>query len=152
MKSVFFNRTTKTSVDSVMTPMIDVVFLLLIFFLASASFQRLEKSLPSSVAAKPDENTPGNQPDTALPESLSDLSEVVVRIRPAEGAAITYMLNEETYDNFGKLAPRITSILKVRNDVPIIIDPENAIPAGEAIRVYDYAKANGAIAVYLVAR
>ena len=48
MKTNYSNPRGRTSLDNMMTPMIDVVFLLLIFFLTTASFQRLEKLLPSS--------------------------------------------------------------------------------------------------------
>ena len=39
-------------VDVKMTPMIDVVFLLLVFFIWTASFQIVEQVLPSSVSAQ----------------------------------------------------------------------------------------------------
>ncbi|GIW98073.1 MAG: hypothetical protein KatS3mg111_1406 [Pirellulaceae bacterium] len=35
--------------DVAMTPMIDVIFLLLVFFLATSSFRAVEKLLPSGV-------------------------------------------------------------------------------------------------------
>ena len=34
----------------------------------------------------------------------------------------------------------------------IVIDPADDVPAGEAIHVYDAARANGSVAVFLVAR
>jgi hypothetical protein len=40
----------------------------------------------------------------------------------------------------------------VRADVPIIVDPEDSILAGDALGVYDIAKRSGASAVYMVAR
>jgi biopolymer transport protein ExbD len=46
MKAVY-HRNDNRRPDVMMTPMIDVVFLLLVFFLATASFDRLEQILPS---------------------------------------------------------------------------------------------------------
>jgi hypothetical protein len=47
---------------------------------------------------------------------------------------------------------RLKAILKVRADVPIIVDPEDTIRAGDALEVYDLAKRAGATALYMVAR
>jgi biopolymer transport protein ExbD len=156
MKTTFFNRSYRTSVDSVMTPMIDVVFLLLIFFLSSSSFQRPEKTLPSTIAASPDLNKSGNQPDSQPPNDLSDLSDVVVAIRlpknQPSSVSLEYTINGDTIATFESLAQRLAGILRIRADVPIIIDPEDQVTAGEAIRVYDMARANGSVAVFLVAR
>ena len=43
-------RLQRRAVSLNMTPMIDVIFLLLVFFLATSSFQVVEKLLPSSVS------------------------------------------------------------------------------------------------------
>ena len=97
MKTNYTNPRGRTSLDSMMTPMIDVVFLLLVFFLTTSSFQRLEKLL------------------------------------------------QEIQD-------RLQGILKVRADVPIIVDPDDSILAGDALHVYDMVKRAGASALYMVAR
>ena len=43
-------RASAVDMDSAMTPMIDVVFLLLIFFVWTASFQIVEQILPSEIS------------------------------------------------------------------------------------------------------
>ena len=139
-----------------MTPMIDVVFLLLIFFLASSSFQRLEKTLPSAVASAPDLMQQGNTPEPVPPKDLTDLSDVVVRIQRAKNLAannsVEYSMNGEPIANLERLSNRMNAILRVRADVPIVIDPDDDVPAGEAIRIYDIARAKGSVSVFLVAR
>jgi len=139
-----------------MTPMIDVVFLLLIFFLASSSFQRLEKTLSSAVASAPDLMPQGNTPEQVPPKDLTDLSDVVVRIQRAKNVAanksVEYSMNGEPIANLERLSNRMKAILRVRADVPIVIDPDDGVPAGEAIRIYDIARANGSVSVFLVAR
>ena len=156
MKTTYSNRSSRTSVDSVMTPMIDVVFLLLIFFLSSSSFQKLEKLLPSAVAASPDPKPQGAGSDPQPDTPTTDLSDVVVEIQlPAGDAAaqtVRYVVNSEPVDGYQTLEARLKAILKVRLDVPIVIDPADRVPAGEAIRVYDMVRLNGATAVFLVAR
>jgi len=154
MKTTYSDRSTQTSIDSVMTPMIDVVFLLLVFFLATASFQRLEKTLPSASAADPKKTPQGNQPDQEPPQALTDLSDVIVQIKSGQpnAAEVSYVLNGEPVADFAILAQRIKALLRIRADVPLVIDPEDGVPAGEAIRIYDTARANGSVAVFLVAR
>ncbi len=156
MKSTYSNRSSRTSVDSVMTPMIDVVFLLLIFFLTASSFQKLEKTLPSAVASAPDQKSKGTDSNPQLDSPTTDLSDVVVEIQLPSGNAaaqtVRYVVNSEPVDSYQTLEARLKAILKVRLDVPIVIDPADRVPSGEAIRVYDMVRLNGATAVFLVAR
>ncbi len=155
MKTSYSAGSKPASVDSMMTPMIDVVFLLLVFFLASSSFQRIEKALPSAVAAAPDAKQQGSGKTNDPPSVLTDLSDVIVRIqRPKNATSLSmeYSINGEPVGSLEILSNRLNGILRVRSDVPIVIDPSDDVPAGEAIRVYDLARANGSVAVFLVAR
>lgn len=150
MKTTYGNESSRPTVDSMMTPMIDVVFLLLIFFLTTSSFQKLEKQLPSASATSPETAKSGSASQSSAAEP-TDLSDLVIKISQREGK-LRYFLQNEDIDSLEQIASRLNSILKVRNDVPIIIDPEDSVPAGEAIRVYDLIRANGSISVFLVAR
>ncbi len=155
MRTAYSDPSKSASVDSMMTPMIDVVFLLLVFFLSTSSFQKLEKALPSATAAAPDTQKQGNATEQELAKSLSDLSDVVIRIRiPKEASTqvVEYTVNGDTAASLAELTSRMSQLVRVQPDVPIVIDPEDNVPAGEAIRVYDIARANGSLAVFLVAR
>ncbi|MCE2814198.1 MAG: biopolymer transporter ExbD [Planctomycetaceae bacterium] len=150
MKTNYSNPRGRTSLDSMMTPMIDVVFLLLVFFLTTASFQRLEKLLPSSVSAKSD-TTLGESKDTPPSPPQEDIHDCVIKIK-AQGDQIEYQWNGLVVKSLQDIQERLVAILNVRADVPIIVDPEDSILAGDALRVYDTAKRAGATAVYMVAR
>lgn len=150
MKTNYSNPRGRTSLDSMMTPMIDVVFLLLVFFLTTASFQRLEKLLPSSVSAKSD-TTLGESQDTPPIPPQEDIHDCVIKIK-AQGDQIEYQWNGLVVKSLQDIQERLAAILNVRADVPIIVDPEDSILAGDALRVYDTAKRAGATAVYMVAR
>ena len=150
MKTNYSNPRGRTSLDSMMTPMIDVVFLLLVFFLTTASFQRLEKLLPSSVSAKSD-TTLGESKDTPPSPPQEDIHDCVIKIK-AQGDQIEYQWNGLVVTSLQDIQERLVAILNVRADVPIIVDPEDSIWAGDALRVYDTAKRAGATAVYMVAR
>jgi len=132
--------------------MIDVVFLLLVFFLSTSSFQKLEKNLPGAVSTAPEAKQQGNQETQEPPIGQSDLSDVVITIKRAQNQSLEYKLNEEPIASLNSLSQRLAAILKVRTDVPIIVQPDDIVPAGEAIRIYDLARSKGAIAVFLVAR
>ena len=81
---------------------------------------------------------------------------MVVRIQRAKNVAannsVEYSMNGEPIANLERLSNRMKAILRVRADVPIVIDPDDDVPAGEAIRIYDIARANGSVSVFLVAR
>jgi biopolymer transport protein ExbD len=62
------------------------------------------------------------------------------------------VVNSEPVDSYQTLEARLNALLKVRLDVPIVIDPADRVPSGEAIRIYDMVRLNGATAVFLVAR
>lgn len=150
MRSVYNASSRSTSVDSVMTPMIDVVFLLLIFFLTTASFQKLEKQLPAASASEPESAPSGKSPQPSDSE-VADFNDIVIKITLAK-SGVRYALQSEPVAGFDDLANRVQAVLKIRRDVPVIIDPENQVPSGEAIKVYDMVRRNGSVSVFLVAR
>jgi biopolymer transport protein ExbD len=130
--------------------MIDVVFLLLIFFLTTSSFQRLEKLMPSAVSAEA-QSQGGESTEEPPQPTESDLSDCVIKIS-LEGGAVRYLMNDQEIASLETLAARIKGIVGIRPDVPIVIDPSDEVPARDAIRVYDIARSLGSIAVYLVGR
>ena len=74
----------------VMTPMIDVVFLLLVFFVWTASFQVVEYSLPSSLFA-----ASGTGSEVEVDPELEDLDRVVIRIAWQDARPV-WMINERS--------------------------------------------------------
>lgn len=150
MKSVYSAGSRSASVDSVMTPMIDVVFLLLIFFLTTSSFQKLEKQLPAASASEP-EGSPLGQAPTPTDSDIADFNDIVIKITFANNG-VRYALQSEMVSGFDDLANRVQAVLRIRRDVPVIIDPDNQVPSGEAIKVYDMVRRNGSVSVFLVAR
>lgn len=150
MKTHFSGQRDRASVDSTMTPMIDVVFLLLIFFLTTASFQKLENLLPSAVSAESQAQA-GKVPDELPQPPDSDLSDCVIKIA-LEGDRVRYQLNDEEMDSLEDLTVRMKAIIGVRPDLPLVIDPGDNVPAKDAIDVYDAARGLGSLAVYLVGR
>ena len=156
MRTSYSSGSQRASVDSMMTPMIDVVFLLLVFFLATSSFQQLEKELPSAAASAPEKEQQGVGTDANSTKVLTDLSDMVVKIQSSKKElqpdSVSYQFNGEPMNSLEQLTDRMKRLIRLRSDVPIVIDPNDDVPAGEAIRVYDIARSNGSTAVFLVAR
>ncbi len=123
------------SFDSTMTPMIDVVFLLLIFFVWTASFQLVEYLLPSSLSLGAGKNAT----ELKIPP---DFDKVVVRIA-MQGNVPTWTINDTPIDSFGQVRQTLVDVASIKNDVPLVIDPDSEVPLGDVIDVYDLARVAG---------
>jgi hypothetical protein len=118
--------------------------------LTTASFQRLEKLLPSSVSASSDSTLGESQATPPVPPQ-EDIHDCVIKIRRLENQ-IEYQWNGVRVESLEAIEQRLIGILKVRADIPIIVDPDDSILAGDALGVYDLAKRAGASSLYMVAR
>jgi biopolymer transport protein ExbD len=121
-----------------MTPMIDVVFLLLIFFLCTASFQIREQILPSSLRIA--RGTGDRQAE--LPDQLVDLEQVVVKIY-WDDARPRWEVNRLPKASLAEVADVLAAAAAVRIDVPVIVDPAAGVPLGHVIEVYDLSRSLG---------
>ena len=125
--------------DATMTPMIDVVFLLLIFFVWTASFQIAEQLLPGTVALPPAGQGAPAVPDVA-PED--DFDPVVIRIawRDEQPA---WELQGNPIEGIAALRSRLADVAKIRKDAPVVIHPDSDVPLGFVIDAYDSARVSG---------
>ena len=131
-------RGSGADLDSAMTPMIDVVFLLLVFFVWTASFQIVEQILPSEMSAQMgSESSELNEPP---PEA--DYDKVIVKI-DFDGLEPIWYLDDESVENLAQLRERLTAISSVNSEAPVILDPESIVPLGYVIEAYDVAKLSG---------
>jgi biopolymer transport protein ExbD len=119
-----------------MTPLIDVVFLLLIFFVCTASFQIAEQLLPSSILAAGSTEAPLEDP-LELP-----LEQVIVRTKLAEGRA-TWTINEESYTSLAGVEQVLRGVFAAAPEVPVILHNEPDVPLGDVIDVYDLSRVVG---------
>jgi biopolymer transport protein ExbD len=136
-------------IEIMMTPMIDVIFLLLVFFLATSSFQIVEQLMPSNVSKL----TPPVGAGEAPPPEPSDdaLEQVLVKLEYAESGAIA-KLNGIALTQFSDLRQRLLAMSGVRANVPVIIDPDPLVQAADVVAVYDWARQAGLTRVYLATR
>ena len=118
-----------------MTPLIDVVFLLLIFFVWTASFQIVEVLLPSRMTATAG---PGTRPE--LKEE--DFERIVVRIQP-NGDSLAWQINQQPVASLDQLGQRLLQFARIRSELPVVIDPDRTVSFGDVIDVYDLSRDAG---------
>lgn len=129
----------RTGLDIPMTPLIDVVFQLLVFFLLTASFHTVEHLLPSRVSV-PQASGGDALPDTPPPEA--DFHEVVVRILWA-GDEPAWQISGQTLGNLQQVRNTLTAVARVKADAPVILHPDPDVPLGHVIDVYDVTRLVG---------
>jgi biopolymer transport protein ExbD len=135
--SIYLQR--RSDLDVKMTPMIDVVFLLLVFFVWTASFQIVEQVLPSSLS-----QMMGTEPTTIdqPPPPEMDFDNVVIRIRWT-GAAAAWSVNDAPVASLAAVRSSLNAIATIKPDAPIILHPDPEVPLGDVIDVYDLARLEG---------
>jgi len=126
------------SATGAMTPMIDVVFLLLIFFVCAASGQTIEDLLPTDMPPSGSIEVPVVPPEEVIPKHKLWL----YLSRSAEQQTVIE-LNDREYDSFDQLAPVLKEVAKLDAESPVILDIDDNVPVGDMIHVYDLCRAAG---------
>ncbi len=136
-------------IELMMTPMIDVIFLLLVFFLTTSSFQIVEQLLPSAVA---EVSSPAGSAAQPPPVPTQDaIDQIVIKLKLVGPRAVAN-LNGTDLPNFVELRERLLAISRVRADVPVIIDPAGEVHAKDVVVAYDWARQAGLSRVFLATR
>jgi biopolymer transport protein ExbD len=118
-----------------MTPMIDVVFQLLIFFICTASFQVAEELLPTSLAAADGAGSP-------TPIEIAPDQQVVVRgVRVA--ARTQWTVNDRPGGSLDEVEQVLRAVGEIDRTLPIILDVAPDVPLGDMIDVYDLSRIIG---------
>jgi len=119
-----------------MTPMIDVVFLLLIFFVCTASFQALEEVLPSHLLAA------GESTSDVEVEPLDDFEEIVVKVIWRDGA-VAWRVNQRDCAALAEVRAVLQALVELNVGLPVILDADADVPLGHLIDVYDLCRIVG---------
>jgi biopolymer transport protein ExbD len=127
-----------------MTAMIDVVFLLLIFFVCTASFQAIEMVLPSSLLVSSNATV-----DVPI-EPPQDLERIVVEVLATDGG-VGWRVNDQPCSDRVELEELLAAIASVDRSLPVVVDCQDAVPLAEAIAVYDLARSLGLVKVQFAA-
>jgi len=130
--------------DATMTPMIDVVFQLMIFFVCTASFNLTEYILPSRITAEE-----SGASGAARDPREADLERIVLAAARQEGRT-RWRMNDrwcadvaEVRGLLGQLRRQMQQLGTDLTELPVIFDIELAVPLGDVIEVYDVCRLEG---------
>lgn len=128
-----------------MTPMIDVVFLLLIFFVCTANFRIAESVLPSPLEL--DGSRPAEQPSEI---AETDLDRVVIEVEQHNNALLL-IINEQPCPSLVRLSKLLAALAQVDTTLPILLDIDGETPLGTTIEVYDRCRLAGFMRIQFAA-
>jgi biopolymer transport protein ExbD len=123
-----------------MTPMIDVVFLLLVFFVWNTNLKPLEFLLPGAVTPPKSEQQGQGNVD-APPDPKEDLHEIVIRIL-WEGKP-QWRMDDARVASLTELQSHLHNVAQVSLDAPITLHPDPEVPLGDLIDTYDIVRGEG---------
>jgi biopolymer transport protein ExbD len=119
--------------------MIDVVFLLLVFFVWTASFHAVEYLLPSSLSQQL-----GNAAviENQAPPPEAEFEDVVVRIL-WQGDHAVWQVNGQDVLSLAEVKQRLQLVAGIKTDAPVILHPDEEVPIGDVVDVYDISRIAG---------
>ena len=129
----------RTPVDLQLTPMIDCVFLLMIYFIFSSNFTIAEQSLPSRLSAASGSGSPSTE---TPPPPEADFENVVVRIL-WQASKPTWTVNDAPIPSLAALKQSLAQVARIKRDAPVILYPDPDVPLGSVIEVYDISRLVG---------
>jgi biopolymer transport protein ExbD len=135
MRIPTFSQEPALTAHASMTPMIDVVFQLLVYFLCTASFNPVEYELPANLPAT-------GVGQLADPESkIAELEIVEVSVREPDGRLVL-QVNGEPCADLNDFRQRLSRLAQIA-DLPVVLDIAPEVHTGALIDVYDACLASG---------
>lgn len=119
-----------------MTPMIDVIFQLLIFFLCTSNFLQPENMLTTTLAL------PGAiQSADAIPPELQDIDEIVIElfVQPQ----LSWRMAGREYESLEAIGTTLKALGDQQPEAPIILDISGDAALGYVIDLYDLCRQCG---------
>jgi biopolymer transport protein ExbD len=145
MKVPSSRDTASTALEIQMTPMIDMVFLLIVFFVWTSGMQAVEMLLPSKVS-----QSQGSQTSTTETPPEADFDPVVIQI-VIQGDRIAWNVNEQPLSSLAELRGLLLKLAAIKRDAPVILHPLPQVELGAVIDVYDLARVTGFEKIQFVA-
>lgn len=137
MRLPLAHRRDSAQLDVKMTPMIDVIFLLLTFFICTTSFRAAEEALPTNLLAA----GTGRVELPPDPE-LEELEEVVVRVLWEEQRP-RWEINEQKLGALSDVRVVLAPLAQVQRNLPVVLRVAGEVPLGALIDVYDLCRQLG---------
>lgn len=134
-----------------MTPLVDVIFLLLIFFVCTAQFRRPEENLPAQVEASATEG-----PGQSVGSELEELDEVLITVR-REGERTKWIVTvagasagEKPIETAAELEAFLAELARIEANLPILVSPLADVPVQDVITTVDLCRQSGLRSVSLL--
>jgi biopolymer transport protein ExbD len=125
-------RERRQRLDVELTPMIDVVFQLLIFFICTATFQIPERHVTASMA--PPENESSASP---VDQGVSDAPpQVVVKLRLVDGQ-LQWHVQKRVCTQWDETRAALETLAQIDPEIPVIIDPDDDVTMQDVIALRD---------------
>ncbi len=124
-----------------MTPMIDVIFQLLIFFICTSSFQLPEKLFPTPIQTLLGNQSSELAEPVELPPEIQDFEEIAILVHYEKGP--WWEIYGNKIQTFSGLENMLQALAAECADVPLILDIDPNVPMENVIQVYSSAKKNG---------
>ena len=121
--------------ELMMTPIIDVIFLLLVFFVCTANFYPLEKILPM------DTTLPGSVAVERVRLDLVNLD--VAQIQISFDQEPRWQIEGNQCTSLHDVQNVLRLIRDAKEDIPVIIDSAENVPIEHVIDVYDVCRRVG---------
>lgn len=121
-----------------MTPMIDVVFLLLVFFVWTMSFKQVELLLSSNLSKEMGTNSK----QVEVLDDQVDFEQIIIRITKAENGVI-FQVKDTKMESIGQVKQFLLPIKNIQPDAPIVIHPDPTAPMGAVVQVVDMTRTIG---------
>jgi len=111
-----------------MASMVDVVFLLLIFFMCTSSFTQIEDNLPTQLA----------RIDSGTSQGSPDLPPVRIRLQRSASGAVLISCEDEVFSEsqYAELVKKLKQLRAIDN-VRIIIEGQGSVPFGLMVKALD---------------
>lgn len=122
-----------------MTSMIDVVFLLLIFFAVTGGSGVREYLLPTKLSAS---GGVASSVAAEAPDALAVDIWLKLTLAPETGKTVVDM-NGTTYQDLAALKNQLRALAELGPENPVVLDVASAVPLGDLVDIYDTCQSAG---------
>ncbi len=129
-------KTRNAALELNLTSMIDVIFLLLIFFVFTSDFKEPEKLLPTKLSAV-------GLVDAPLEQRERDLGKITVRVAASPDGALTWTVDGTRVKSLAAVEETLAALQEIAPTVPVVLDPERGVAIESVLDVYDAARRVG---------
>ena len=107
-------KTRNAALELNLTSMIDVIFLLLIFFVFTSDFKEPEKLLPTKLSAV-------GLVDAPLEQQERDLGKITVRVAASPDGALTWTVDGARVESLAAVEETLAALQEIDPTVPVVL-------------------------------